>query len=115
VLKPKTKTEILKELKILIKRADYLPNSEIKRWTLIVDYLNLDELRDTYDHFSQTEKEQKEYKLKLIYKSKLGPQFIEKIHEISKDYKKMANQEEERFLRETSENPEDVLKKIQQD
>jgi hypothetical protein len=108
----RTKTEIKTELKKLIKKADYLPNSEIKSWLLIIEYLSVDELRDTYKHFEKTEKEREEYKLKLIFKANLGDQYTEKTNDISKKFKKKAMGKEEKFLRETTENPEEVLKKL---
>lgn len=110
----KTKTEIQNELKILIKGANYLPKSEKKRWLLIVDYLDLDELKDIFDHFSETAGKQKEFKLKMIHKANLGPQYINKIDEISRNHKVKANKEEEKYLSETSENPDEILNKIHQ-
>lgn len=90
--KPKTKTELIDELKLLIKQANYLPKSEINRWLLIVDYLEIDELKETYDHFYKTYEEQRDIKLKMIHDAKLDDQYLQKIDEVTKDYMKKAKQ-----------------------
>ena len=107
---PKNKTKT--DLKKLIKRANHLPNSEIKKWLLIIEYLNMDELQDTYKYFEKINKDKEEFQLKLIFKNKLESEYMEKIDEVSRKYKKKATNNEEKFISETSENPEEVLKKI---
>lgn len=80
------KTKIKKQ----IEEASFLNKKAKKEWFELVESANTDELKEIQAFFDKAKKAQDTYKLKLIYKSKLGKEYVKKMKEISSKYTKKA-------------------------
>lgn len=88
------KTNIKKQ----INDARFLDNQAKKEWFELVDSANPDEIKEIREFFDKAKKAQDTYKLKLIYKSKRGKEYVKKMKEISNKYTKKALDE---YLKQT--------------
>lgn len=104
--------EQIEKLKKLVNEAEFLFIPEKKKWLEMADTLTLADLQEAIRHFNQATTDLEDKKLKIIKKAGLGDEYMEQIKKLANSYKKETIQKEEKHLRKTTENPEDVLKKL---
>ncbi|MBN1494373.1 hypothetical protein JW911_01400 [Candidatus Peregrinibacteria bacterium] len=107
--KSKTKDDLIK----LIKSADYLNDIQKKEWLIICEKLDISQHKLLYDAFINAENEEKDFKLKLIFKYNLADTYKSKIKEISAKYQIQSRKKDEAYLSKTEEKPEEILNKLQ--
>jgi hypothetical protein len=103
----------IKQIKKLIQEADFLPESKKQEWFSVLSTLNENELRQIYDFFTKAKKKQNNYKLKLIYKNNLSKKYIQKVNNISEEFRKLAMKKGKKESASNKEPPENILNKLE--
>ena len=108
----KTKKQIAIDLKNAIQTATFLDAKGKKEWLDLVVEATLKELLEIRAFFNKAKKAQDIYKLKIIHEANMDGEYINKIKKISDNYVKKAIKYNENNQKESAENPEDILKKL---
>jgi hypothetical protein len=103
---------LIEKLKKLVEVAEFLAIPERKKWLELADTLAPADLHQAYAYFEKASTDLEDKKLEIVYKAGLGNEYIDSLKSLAKEYKKNTIQKEESHLRKTTENPEDVLKQL---
>lgn len=101
-----------KDVAGLVNSANFLEEQDKKEWLEEIEDLDDGQLVEANDFFVKIAEGEKDLKLKLLFKSGKGPEYMQKLKDINKNFMKEIIAKEEKFLREGKENPEDVLKQL---
>ncbi|MBU1446526.1 hypothetical protein KKD70_04680 [Patescibacteria group bacterium] len=96
----------------LVDKADYLSFTEKKEWMEIINTANQSELNEIRDFFVNAREAQNNRKLKIIYEANLGDEYKRKIKSLSDNFIKQSIKKQEAHAGKTNENPENILKEL---
>jgi hypothetical protein len=105
---PKTKTELKKELIEVINSSAYISDFNKLEWEGMVNTMTVKQLKEAYVYFSKSKTEEDDFKLKLLFKAKLGDKYKSDIKQITEKFKKESIKKEEKVKT----NADDILKKL---
>lgn len=103
---------LIEKLKKSVEVAEFLSVPEKNKWLELAATLALTDLHEACKYFENASIDLEDKKLEIVYKAGLGNEYIEQIKNLAAVYKKNTVQKEETHLRKTTENPEDVLKQL---
>lgn len=104
--------ELIEKLKNLVETAEFLAMPEKAKWLEMADSLELADLHEACKYFTDAQTSLQDKKLEVIYKAGLGEEYVERIKKLADGYRKEGIQREEKHLKATTENPDDVLKQL---
>lgn len=102
----------MEKLKNLVETAEFLAKPEKNKWLDIADSLEPADLQEACKYFVDAQAKLQDNKLKAVYNAGLGEEYVELIKNLADSYKKEGIQKEEAHLKKTTENPDDVLKQL---
>ncbi|MBN1494363.1 hypothetical protein JW911_01350 [Candidatus Peregrinibacteria bacterium] len=103
---------LIDKLKNLVKFAEFLPDSQRNDWIFMADSLSEKDLKTACRYFEKANTDLSNKKLEIVFKSGLSSEYLAQIKKLADDYRKQTTHKEEMHLQKTSENPEEVLKQL---
>ena len=89
-----TKQKLKTNLKNLLDEISFKSNEKKLEWLELIEYMDIEDLKEAYDHFKNRKEKEKEIKLKLIVKHGLEKAYSKGIDKLSQIYIQKAKNKE---------------------